>query len=139
MSAMIGPGKGKNFCNVLGPAVLTMDEVDEAGMQLTARVNGDIWVTGSLGERSFSFAEVLAWASFGEDVVPGEFIATGTIGGGCGIELDRWLQPGDVLELEAAGIGVLRNPIGPKESARPGVGLPTYAEIPPPYRAPQFQ
>ena len=61
---------------------------------------------------------------------PGEFLAVGTVGGGCGLELDRWIKPGDVVELEAAGIGVLRNPIGAKEEVPPGAGLASYTGSP---------
>jgi hypothetical protein len=47
-------------------------------------------------------AEVLAWASLDEPVYPGEFFAVGPVGGGCGLELNRWIQPGDIVELEAS-------------------------------------
>jgi 2-keto-4-pentenoate hydratase/2-oxohepta-3-ene-1,7-dioic acid hydratase in catechol pathway len=75
-------------------------------------------------------AEVLAWASLHEPVYPGEFFAVGTIGGGCGLELDRWIQPGDLVELEASGVGVLSNPVGAREAAPPGAGLPSYTGAP---------
>src|SRR6266704_548948 len=130
MALTIGPSKGKDFCTAMGPCVLTMDEVDEFDIACTARVNGEVWAAGTTGNRRFSFAEVLAWASYGEDVYPGEFLAVGTVGGGCGLELDRWIKPGDVVELEAAGIGVLRNPVGAREQAPPDAGLPTYTGSP---------
>ena len=50
-----------------------------------------------------------------ERIYPGDILGSGTVGGGCGLELERWLQPGDVVELEVAGIGVLRNQV-----VRPG-------------------
>ncbi|TCP56646.1 2-keto-4-pentenoate hydratase/2-oxohepta-3-ene-1,7-dioic acid hydratase in catechol pathway [Tamaricihabitans halophyticus] len=128
MSMGIGPSKGKDFCNVLGPVVVTMDEIDEYAIELTARVNGAVWSHGTTANRQYSFAEVLAWASYGEDVYPGEFLAVGTVGGGCGAELDRWIQPGDVVELEASGIGVLRNQVG--QPARQTAGLPSYQGAP---------
>ena len=130
MSMMIGPTKSKDFCNVMGPCMTTMDEIDEYAIELIARVNGEEWSRGTSAARRYSFAEVLAWASYAEPVMPGEFLAVGTVGGGCGLELDRWLQPGDVLELEASGIGVLRNTVGPKQTVRPGVGLPSYQGSP---------
>ena len=46
-----------------------------------------------------------------EELQPGELIGSGTVGTGCGADLDRWIQPGDVLELEIEGIGVLENRI----------------------------
>jgi len=130
MSLGIGPSKGKDFCTAMGPCVLTMDEVDEWAVHLSARVNGETWAAGTTEDRQFSFAEVLAWASLDEPVYPGEFFAVGTVGGGCGLELNRWIQPGDVVELAASGVGVLRNPVGARQVAPPGAGLPSYAGAP---------
>jgi 2-keto-4-pentenoate hydratase/2-oxohepta-3-ene-1,7-dioic acid hydratase in catechol pathway len=130
MSLTIGPSKGKDFCTAMGPCVLTMDEVDEWAVQMSARVNGEVWAAGTTKNRQFSFAEVLAWASLDETVYPGEFFALGTVGGGCGLELDRWIQPGDVVELEASGVGVLRNPVGHPQARPVGAGVPTYRGAP---------
>jgi len=130
MSLTIGPSKGKDFCTAMGPCVLTMDEVDEWSVAMTARVNGEVWASGTTKDRQFSFAEVLAWASLDEDVYPGEFFALGTVGGGCGLELDRWIKPGDVVELEAAGVGVLRNPVGPRSVPPEGAGVASYQGSP---------
>lgn len=130
MSLTIGPSKGKHFCTAMGPSVFTMDEVDEWSIGLTARVNGETWASGTTAGRQFSFAEVLAWASLDEPVHPGEFFALGTVGGGCGLELGRWIQPGDVVELEASGVGVLRNPVGARQVPPPGAGLPSYTGAP---------
>ena len=126
MSLTIGPSKGKDFCTAMGPCVLTMDEVDEWAIQMSARVNGEVWAAGTTKNRQFSFAEVLAWASLDETVYPGEFFALGTVGGGCGLELDRWIQPGDLVELEASGVGVLRNPVGSPQARREGAGVASY-------------
>lgn len=131
MSMTIGPSKGKDFCSVMGPVVLTMDEVgDEDAIELTARVNGEVWSHGTTTNRQYSFAEVLAWASYCENVYPGEFLAIGTVGGGCGLEIDRWVQPGDVVELEATGVGILRNPIGQKQRPPANAGLSSYRGAP---------
>lgn len=130
MSMTLGPSKGKDFCNVLGPAVLTMDEVDEYAIELTASINGNVCTRGTSANRRYSFAEVLAWASYCEDIYPGEFLAVGTVGGGCGAELDRWIQPGDVIELEASGIGVLCNRISQPESVPDDAGLASYQGAP---------
>lgn len=131
MTMTIGPSKGKDFCTAMGPCVLTMDEVDEWNITMTARVNDEVWASGTTEHRQFSFAEVLAWASLSEDVYPGEFLALGTVGGGCGLELDRWIQPGDVVELEASGVGTLRNTVGQKETYPPGAGVSSYTGSPP--------
>jgi 2-keto-4-pentenoate hydratase/2-oxohepta-3-ene-1,7-dioic acid hydratase in catechol pathway len=130
MSLTIGPSKGKDFCTAMGPCVLTMDEVDEWAIQMSARVNGEVWAAGTTKNRQFSFAEVLAWASLDETVYPGEFFALGTVGGGCGLELDRWIQPGDVVELEASGVGVLRNPVGHPRTRPEGAGVASYQGSP---------
>jgi 2-keto-4-pentenoate hydratase/2-oxohepta-3-ene-1,7-dioic acid hydratase in catechol pathway len=130
MSLNIGPSKGKSFGTVMGPCVLTMDEVDEFALQCSARVNGETWTEADTSGRRYSFGEVLAWASYCEPVFPGEFLAVGTVGGGCGLELDRWISSGDVLELEVDGLGVLRNVIGKKEEPPPGAGLRSYVGAP---------
>ena len=126
MSLTIGPSKGKDFCTVMGPCVVTMDEIDEWNIELIARVNGEVWSEGTSAGRRFSFGEVLAWASYCENVQPGEFLALGTVGGGCGYELDRWIKPGDVVELSSPQIGVLRNPVGAPEHVPDGAGLASY-------------
>ncbi|MEK6443913.1 fumarylacetoacetate hydrolase family protein [Pseudonocardia sp. T1-2H] len=130
MSLNIGPSKGKSFGTVMGPCVTTIDEVDEFAVQCTARVNGEVWAQADTSGRRYSFAEVLAWASYCEPVYPGEFLAVGTVGGGCGLELDRWIQSGDVLELEASEIGTLRNVVAEKEKTPAGAGIPSYTGAP---------
>lgn len=130
MSLTIGPSKGKDFCTAMGPCVLTMDEVDEWDVQMSASVNGEVWASGTTKNRQFSFAEVLAWASLDETVYPGEFFGLGTVGGGCGLELDRWIQPGDVVELAASGVGVLRNPVGERRRPPEGAGVASYQGSP---------
>lgn len=126
MSLHIGPSKGKDFCTAMGPCITTMDEIDEWSIELSAKVNGETWSKGTTANRRYSFAEVLAWASYCEDVRPGEFLAVGTVGGGCGLELDRWIQPGDLVELASPQIGTLRNRVGSPEAVPAGAGLSSY-------------
>jgi 2-keto-4-pentenoate hydratase/2-oxohepta-3-ene-1,7-dioic acid hydratase in catechol pathway len=130
MSLGIGPSKGKDFCNPMGPCITTMDEIDEWNIELSARINGETWSKGTTANRKYSFAEVLAWASYGEDIQPGEFLAVGTVGGGCGFELERWISPGDVVELFSPQIGTLRNPVGHPEQVPPEAGIPSYRGAP---------
>lgn len=130
MSMNIGPSKGKDFCTAMGPCVVTMDEIDEDALECSVKVNGEVWSRSSTSGRRYSFAEVLAWASYGEPVFAGEFLAVGTVGGGCGLELDRWIAPGDIVELEVSGIGTLRNPVGPKEQPPTTAGIPSYDGAP---------
>lgn len=117
MTVGLGPGLGKDFATSIGPCLTTPDEIDPAGVAMTARVNGEVWSSGSLGSMRFSFAQIISHLSAEQELQPGDVIASGTIAQGCGLELDRWIQVGDVVELEVEGIGVLRNVIeGPDES-----------------------
>jgi 2-keto-4-pentenoate hydratase/2-oxohepta-3-ene-1,7-dioic acid hydratase in catechol pathway len=114
MSGWLGPAKAKDFATSLGPCIVTPDEIDPADIQLTARVDGEVWSKGSLVGMRWTFAEMIAHVSNGEDVWPGDVYGSGTFGGGCGLDLGRTLTPGVVVELEGTGIGVLRNRVGPK-------------------------
>ena len=112
MQGWLGPAKGKDFATSLGPCIVTVDELDLASVDLTARVDGEVWSKGSLDAMRWSFAEMIAHVSQGEDVYPGDVYGSGTFGGGCGLDQGRFLEPGQVVELEATGIGVLRNRVG---------------------------
>lgn len=110
--ARLGPAKGKDFHtgNVLGPWLVTADEVGDAyDLTMIARVNGEEWGRGNSGSMYHSFEDMIAHASAEEVLHPGEFLGSGTVGNGCGLELDRWLRPGDVIELEISKLGTLRN------------------------------
>lgn len=111
MTAHLGPAKGKDFCNVLGPYLVTADEVDPNGMTMSARVNGEYWGGGRSSGRRFGVGDLVAHASRDETIRPGDLLGSGTVGGGSGAELGRWIQVGDVVELEITGLGVLRNPV----------------------------
>jgi 2-keto-4-pentenoate hydratase/2-oxohepta-3-ene-1,7-dioic acid hydratase in catechol pathway len=114
MAVGIGPAFGKDFATSLGPCLVTADAVDIGTARMTARVNGEVWSDGDLGSMRFSFPEVVSILSAEQPLQPGDVLGSGTVGRGCGLELDRWIQQGDVVELEVAGIGVLRNPVGRK-------------------------
>ncbi|MGY1639237.1 fumarylacetoacetate hydrolase family protein [Geodermatophilus sp. SYSU D00742] len=122
MEVRLGPAFGKDFATSLGPTLTTADAVDISTARMSARVNGETWSEGTLGAMVFSFAEVVSTLSVDQPLQPGDVIGGGTIGRGCGLELDRWIQPGDVVELEVEGIGVLRNTVGKKRDA-PGYGI----------------
>jgi 2-keto-4-pentenoate hydratase/2-oxohepta-3-ene-1,7-dioic acid hydratase in catechol pathway len=81
---------------------------------MAVRVNGEVWGESSAAEMHHSFADMIAYASLSLTLRPGEVFGSGTAAGGSGLELDRWLREGDVVELEIEGIGVLRNTIGRK-------------------------
>jgi 2-keto-4-pentenoate hydratase/2-oxohepta-3-ene-1,7-dioic acid hydratase in catechol pathway len=114
MAVRLGPAKGKDFATSLGPCIVSADELDPSALRLTARVDGETWSEGSLGEARWTFPQMIAHVSQGEDVWPGDVYGSGTFAGGCGLDLGRFLWPGAVVELEADGIGVLRNRVGPK-------------------------
>ena len=112
MAGRLGPAKSKDFDtgNSIGPWLVTPDEVPDE-ITLRARVKGEEWSSGSSSEMHFSFSEIIEYISRDETLHPGDFIGSGTVPGGCGLEIDRWLQPGDIVELEADALGVLRNRI----------------------------
>jgi 2-keto-4-pentenoate hydratase/2-oxohepta-3-ene-1,7-dioic acid hydratase in catechol pathway len=114
----LGPGKAKDWdgSNVLGPCLVTADEFNADDARMAVRVNGETWGESSTAAMHHTFADMIAYASQAQTLYPGEVIGSGTAAGGSGLELDRWLQPGDIVELEIEGIGVLRNTIGTKET-----------------------
>ncbi|MDU8929868.1 fumarylacetoacetate hydrolase family protein [Alisedimentitalea sp. MJ-SS2] len=114
MPGSLGPAKGKDFDtgNILGPWVLTPDEVDHpVGLNMELRVNGERWGGGNSRDMHHDFGAILAHISASETLYPGEVIGSGTVGTGCGLELDKRLSPGDTFELEIEKIGTLRNRI----------------------------
>jgi 2-keto-4-pentenoate hydratase/2-oxohepta-3-ene-1,7-dioic acid hydratase in catechol pathway len=115
MRGGLGPAKGKDFATALGPWITTRDELDLAHLTMTARVNGEEWSRGSSATITWKIEELIAYASKGEAIWPGELIGTGTVGFGSGLELGKHLCPGDVVELEVQGIGILRNRVGQPE------------------------
>ncbi len=110
----LGPAKGKDFDtgNAVGPCIVTTDAlVDPYNLLMIVRVNGEEWGRGNTRDMHHRFEDVIAHISRDETLYPGEFIGSGTVGNGCGLELDRWIKPGDVVELKVEGVGVLRNRI----------------------------
>lgn len=117
MACGLGPAKGKDWrtANAMGPCIVTRDEIgDGSGLEMVARVNGEEWSRGNSSRMQHSFARILEHVSRDEEIRPGEFFGSGTVGNGCGLEMNRFLSPGDVVELEIEGIGILRNRIGPR-------------------------
>ncbi len=112
MSGFMGPAKGKSFDtgNAIGPWIVTADEIpDPAALRVNVKVNGEVWAASTTGNMLHSFEDMIAFVSRSETLHPGEFFGSGTIGGCCGLEMDRWLKPGDVVELDVERLGVLRN------------------------------
>lgn len=112
MSMRLGPSKSKDFATSLGPCIVTADEFDPRDAhRMIARVNGTVWCEASTADMYWTFPKMIEHVSRGEAVWPGDVYGSGTPFGGCGLDLDRWIRPGDVVELEIEGIGVLRNRI----------------------------
>src|SRR6266571_4387836 len=131
MKLNLGPGKGKDFATSLGPWLVTPDELtsrrivggrfiappalERYDMTMLARVNGKEISRGNFNEIHYSFPQMIAWASRNARLRVGDVLGSGTVGTGCILELGTqvhpWFQPGDVIELEIDGIGVLRNRI----------------------------
>jgi 2-keto-4-pentenoate hydratase/2-oxohepta-3-ene-1,7-dioic acid hydratase in catechol pathway len=85
---------------------------------MIARINGEVWSDNNSGTAYWTWPQIIEFASMEETLYPGDFLGSGTVEGGCGVELNRWIQPGDVIELEVEGIGILRNRVGEKPPKR---------------------
>lgn len=132
----LGPAKGKDFSTVIGPWLVTPDELEaykipaKAGhtgnsyaLDMKCWVNGVEVSSGSMGDMDWTFAEIIERCSYGVDVLPGDVIGSGTVGTGCFLELNgtgllndpnfksQWLQDGDIVEMEITGLGRLTNTI----------------------------
>ncbi|MBL7710807.1 MAG: fumarylacetoacetate hydrolase family protein [Chitinophagaceae bacterium] len=132
----LGPAKGKDFSTVIGPIMVTPDELEPYRVPtkgkhtgnsyylgMTCKVNGEVVSEGNMADMDWTFAEIIERCAYGADVLPGDVIGSGTVGTGCFLELNgtgllndpnyavQWLQPGDVVTLEIDGLGVLTNTI----------------------------
>jgi 2-keto-4-pentenoate hydratase/2-oxohepta-3-ene-1,7-dioic acid hydratase in catechol pathway len=111
---MLGPAKGKDFDDsiILGPVIVTKDELtDPYNLRMQARVNGETWCDNNSSTIHWKFSDMIAHISMGETLHPGEVIGSGTVGLGCGLEHLRFLNDGDIVELEIDQIGVISNKI----------------------------
>ncbi|MBS1564317.1 MAG: fumarylacetoacetate hydrolase family protein [Bacteroidetes bacterium] len=132
----LGPAKGKDFSTVIGPRLVTLDELEHYevppkanhtgkswNLRMQCRVNGVQVSDGNVGDMDWTFAEIIERASYGVDLYPGDVIGSGTVGTGCFLELngtgklndpqyqEQWLQEGDTVEMEITGLGTLTNTI----------------------------
>jgi 2-keto-4-pentenoate hydratase/2-oxohepta-3-ene-1,7-dioic acid hydratase in catechol pathway len=147
MQVGLGPNKGKDFANTLGPWITTPDELeqfrkgDRLDLEMIVKVNGVEYGRDSVASMSWSFEELLSHASRGTNVGPGDVIASGTAG--MGAMSEHWsrskqydtpqpLQVGDVVEMTIEGLGTIRNTVGPCDSPNPEYRVPrarrTYSE-----------
>ncbi len=137
----LGPAKGKDFSTVIGPMLVTLDELapfevpckeNHTGkawnLGMTCKVNGVPVSKGNVSDMDWTFAEIIERCSYGVDLFAGDVIGSGTVGTGCFLELngtgklndpnypEQWLQPGDVVEMEIEHLGVLNNTIVAEET-----------------------
>jgi hypothetical protein len=116
-------------------------------VQCTVRVNGVVWMAGNAWNMHHTFGAMLERAAQDSRIVPGDVIATGTVGGGSISEAvrkgfpARYLQPGDVVEMEVEGIGVLRNTLGPPTNPNANLRFtaPTQRPLPEPMSPAELQ
>ncbi|HVW98533.1 MAG TPA: fumarylacetoacetate hydrolase family protein [Mucilaginibacter sp.] len=134
MKLNLGPAKGKDFSTVIGPWLVTPDELEQYkvaakdghtgnafNLEMKCSVNGKQVSAGNMADMDWTFAEIIERCAYGCDVLPGDVIGSGTVGTGCFLELNgtgllndpgyqpQWLQPGDLVEMEITGLGVLGN------------------------------
>lgn len=105
-------GASKDFDTgyALGPCIVTPDEIDDVyDLTMVARVNGEEWSRGSSRTIHHTFEALIEAVSIETTIHPGELLGSGTMGGGCGLELGRYLNDGDIVEIEIEKIGILRN------------------------------
>lgn len=137
----LGPAKGKDFATCIGPALITLDELEQYevpakeghvgknwNLSMTCKVNGVQVSEGNVSQMDWTFAEILERCAYGVDLQPGDVIGSGTVGTGCFLELngtgklnnpdyqEQWLQDGDVVEMEIEGLGKLVNQIEKEDS-----------------------
>jgi fumarylacetoacetate (FAA) hydrolase len=137
----LGPAKGKDFSTVIGPWLVTLDELEQLvvpckenhtgkswNLEMKCWVNGVEVSKGNLADMDWTFAEIIERASYGVDLYPGDVIGSGTAGTGCFLELngtgklndpnyiEQWLKAGDIVEMEIDGLGRLDNTIVAEES-----------------------
>jgi fumarylacetoacetate (FAA) hydrolase len=121
MAVGLGPAKAKDFATSIGPWLVTPDElpIDDGRLQITASVtlNGDEITRTPAGDQHWSWPQMVAHAARGTHLRPGDVLGSGTLNRGCLLELNvdadepRWLEPGDVVAIEADGLGRLETPI----------------------------
>jgi fumarylacetoacetate (FAA) hydrolase len=137
----LGPAKGKDFSTVIGPWLVTTDELqplkvaakeghvgNRYNLSMKCWVNGKLVSEGNLADMDWTFAEIIERCAYGVDILPGDVIGSGTVGTGCFLELNgtgllnnpdykpQWLQPNDVVEMEIDRLGRLKNTIRKEET-----------------------
>jgi fumarylacetoacetate (FAA) hydrolase len=138
MKLNLGPAKGKDFANVLGPYLVTADELENKSidtpfgkkydLKMRCFVNGELISEGNAKDMNWTFAEIIERASYGVELSAGDIIGSGTVGTGCLLELngsgkkidpdykERWIKEGDEIEMQIEGLGKIINKIKRSDS-----------------------
>ncbi|MGY8988921.1 MAG: fumarylacetoacetate hydrolase family protein [Flavobacteriales bacterium] len=138
MKLNLGPAKGKDFANILGPYLVTPDELyprsintpsgKKYDLNMQCFVNGELLSEGNAKDMNWTFAEIIERASYGVELFPGDLIGSGTVGTGCLLEIngskkranpnykERWIEEGDEIEMKIEGLGKITNKIVKSES-----------------------
>tara|TARA_B100000768_G_scaffold150467_1_gene145251 strand:+ start:276 stop:1253 length:978 start_codon:yes stop_codon:yes gene_type:complete len=133
MRLNLGPSKGKDFANVIGPYLVTPNELESKSidtpfgkkydLKMSCYVNGELLSKGNAKDMNWTFAEIIERASYGAELFPGDIIGSGTVGTGCLLELngtekrksadhkDRWIKENDEIEMQIEGLGKITNKI----------------------------
>lgn len=136
MRLNLGPAKGKDFCTIIGPYLVTKDELlnkkvstpdnhdgDTYSLNMKCWVNGKLLSEGNMKDMNWTFAEIVERCSYGADILPGDVIGSGTVGTGCFLELNGthkledpnyepvWLKDGDIIEMEIECLGRIKNKV----------------------------
>ena len=110
----------KDWATVLGPCMVTTDEIDEANLDCRITVDGEVWFEGNTSApRSFLAHHLVAYASDTEGVQVGDILGTGTVSYSCSVDLHKWPQVGRRVTFEVQGIGVLEHTV---VAGEPGPG-----------------
>jgi 2-keto-4-pentenoate hydratase/2-oxohepta-3-ene-1,7-dioic acid hydratase in catechol pathway len=108
----LGPCKRKDWATVLGPCMVTADEIDEGNLDCRITVDDEVWFEGSTSApRSFLAHHLVAYASDNETLQPGDLLGTGTVSYSCSVDLHRWPQVGQRVRFDVQGIGTLEHTI----------------------------
>jgi fumarylacetoacetate (FAA) hydrolase len=136
MRLNLGPAKGKDFCTIIGPYLVTKDELESKkvstadghdgntySLNMKCWLNGKLLSKGNMKDMNWTFAEIVERCAYGADILPGDVIGSGTVGTGCLLELNGshklenpdyepvWLKDGDLIEMEIEGLGKIKNKI----------------------------
>jgi fumarylacetoacetate (FAA) hydrolase len=130
----LGPAKGKDFSTVIGPWLVTPNEMNRFlvpakdghvgnnyDLSMKCWVNEKLVSQGNVKDMDWTFAEIIERCSYGVTMYPGDVIGSGTVGTGCFLELNgtgklnnpnfeaQWLQPNDTVKMTIDGLGTLEN------------------------------